>query len=269
MQGEKVADRKVSWDRVLAAAAWVAIAALLLAPPHGLLDKADRAAYAVCHRIPERVFVFGGRPLPLCARCSGTYLGTLAGLLVLSARGRSRAGKLPQAKYQVLFLIFVLVWAVDGLNSYMTLFPQLPHLYEPNNVLRLATGTLEGLAIAAFLLPVISISLWTRPDPAASVRDGRDLAWMLFGGAVVIGLVSSEWPALLYPLALISGLMVVVLIGVVNCLLVVMLFRREGEASEWRQVVAPMTIGIALAMGELAAIGWLRAELTARLSLPF
>ena len=55
----------------------------LLAPPHGLLDKADHAAYAVCHRIPARSFAFAGRPLPLCARCSGTYLGAVAGLIVL------------------------------------------------------------------------------------------------------------------------------------------------------------------------------------------
>ena len=67
----------------------------LLAPPHGLLDKADHAAYAVCHRISARSFAFAGRPLPLCARCSGTYLGAVAGLIVLAACGRRRAARLP------------------------------------------------------------------------------------------------------------------------------------------------------------------------------
>jgi hypothetical protein len=54
-----------------AALALIILAALILLPPHDLLDKADHAAFAVCHRIPERTFVIAGRPLPLCARCSG------------------------------------------------------------------------------------------------------------------------------------------------------------------------------------------------------
>ena len=74
---------------------WRSFLAYLLAPLHGLLDKANRAAYAVCHRIAERSFTFAGRPLPLCARCSGTYLGAVAGLIVIAAHGSAvRRGRL-------------------------------------------------------------------------------------------------------------------------------------------------------------------------------
>ena len=52
------------WDGLLALVALVAIVTLLFVWPGGLLDKADHAAYAVCHRIPERTFVIAGRPLP-------------------------------------------------------------------------------------------------------------------------------------------------------------------------------------------------------------
>ena len=257
-------------DGILALLALVGIVALLLAPPHGLLDKADHAAYAVCHRIPERTFVFAGRQLPLCARCTGTYLGALAGWIVLWLRGRGQAGHLPAARHLILFGIFVLAWAVDGLNSYLTFFsPVLPHLYEPHNILRLMTGTLEGLAIAAFLLPLLNISLRANPRPIPSVGSWQDLAWMAVGGAAVIGLVSGGWAPLLYPFALISGATIVVLIGAVNTMIAAILLRWEGRARRTREIALPLLVGVFLAVGEITLIGIARSALTARYGLPF
>ncbi|MDW7990671.1 MAG: DUF2085 domain-containing protein, partial [Anaerolineae bacterium] len=46
----------------------------LLTPP-GLLTKTDCIGVAVCHRIPSHSFHIGGRQLPLCARCTGTFPG--------------------------------------------------------------------------------------------------------------------------------------------------------------------------------------------------
>ena len=48
--------------------------------PLGLLGKADAIGYAVCHRIDLRSFHLGDRTLPLCARCTGMFLGTLVSL---------------------------------------------------------------------------------------------------------------------------------------------------------------------------------------------
>ena len=157
------------------------------------------------HRIPARSFMFAGRSLPLCARCSGTYLGALAGLIVLAGRGRWRAAVLPAPAILALLGAFLLAWAVDGFNSFLTLIPGLPFLYEPHNLLRLITGTLEGLVIAAILLPVANLTFWEKPEPQRSVASWHDLAWMVAGAAVVIAAVRSEWPPLLYPLALLSG----------------------------------------------------------------
>lgn len=256
------------WDCLASVLAAVAILALFLAPPHGLLDKADRAAFAVCHRLPARTFTLAGRPLPLCARCSGTYLGALAGLAALSLRGRGRAGKLPPPKYLAVLGFFLALWAVDGFNSFLTFFPGAPHLYEPNNLLRLATGTLEGLAIAAVMLPAFNRSLWARPQPIASVSGWQDLAWMLAGGAVVAGLVSSGAPFLLYPLAILSALAVVILLGAVNSMFVLFVLRRDGQMTGWRQATAPLLIGLTLAMSELAVVGLARAALEPWLGPP-
>jgi uncharacterized membrane protein len=57
------------------------------------------AGAVVCHQLPERSFALGGRQWPVCARCSGLYLGAALGALAwllarrtLAARGfESRA----------------------------------------------------------------------------------------------------------------------------------------------------------------------------------
>jgi uncharacterized membrane protein len=243
------------------------ILAYLLAPPHGLLDKADHAAYAVCHRIPARTFVFAGRPLPLCARCSGTYLAAIAGLAVLVARGRGRAARLPAPALLAVLGLFLLTWAVDGFNSFLTLIPGLPYVYEPNNSLRLITGALEGLAIAAVMLPVANLTLWAAPGSQRSVESWRDLGWMLFAAAGVIALVNSEWALLLYPLAILSELAILSLVGIVNAMFVLILLRRDGRVICARDALLPLLVGLARAVIELTAIGLGRAALTERLGL--
>ena len=262
---ERVSVRHRDGPLVLAAGA--VIVALLWATPGGLLDKVDRLAYAVCHRIPEHSFAFAGRPLPLCARCSGTYLGALAGLIALALRGRGRAGLLPRARWKLVCGLLVLPWAVDGFNSFLSLLPGLPHLYEPHNLLRLTTGTLEGLVIAVFLLPVVNMALWARPAPVPSLAGWRDLAALLAGGAVVAGLVGSGWPALLYPLALAQGLSIALLVGAVNTIPVLILLHREGQAQHRAEVVAPLLAGLALGLLELTLIGLGRAALSGWLGL--
>jgi uncharacterized membrane protein len=256
-------------DRLIAAVAIAAILALYLAPPHGLLDKADQAAFAVCHRLPDRTFTVAGRPLPLCARCSGTYLGVLAGLAVLTLRGRGRASMLPAPQVLAVFGVFLAAWAVDGLNSFLTLFPGLPHLYEPHNLLRLATGILEGLAIAALMLPAFNRSLWAKLPLIPSVESWQDIAWMLVGGALVAGVVASERPFLLYPLALLSGIAVVMLLGAVNTVFVLLVLRRDGQMTRWRQAAAPLLAGLAAASIELTLVGIARTGLEAWLGTPW
>jgi len=211
----------------------------------------------------------GGRALPLCARCSGTYLGALAGLAVLAMRGRGRASKLPEPKYLAMFGVFLAAWALDGFNSLLTFFPGAPYLYEPHNPLRLVTGILEGLAIAALLLPAFNLSLWPELAPSPSIGCWQDIAWMVMGGALVAGAVASGLPFLLYPLAILSGLAVVMMLGTVNSIFVLLALRRNDPMTGWKQALPPLLLGLTLAMFELAAVGMARAALEAWLGPPW
>ena len=83
----------------------------------------------------------------------------------------------------------------------------------------------------------------------------------------MIALVSSEWSPLLYPLALLSELAILALVGLVNAMFVLILLRREGKATRPREALMPLLLGLALAVLELSAIGLARAALTERLGL--
>lgn len=252
----------------MASLALMVILGLALAAPHGLLDKADRVAYAVCHRFPEHSYTIAGRQLPLCARCSGTYLGAFAGLVVLALRGRAKSGRFPAHPQLVVLGLFMLAWVVDGTNSFLALLG-LPHLYEPSNRLRLITGTLEGIAIAAVLLPALNVTLWRQPNPQRSVGNWIDLAWLLAGGGLVVATVSSDLDALLYLLALLSGVMILVLLGMLNAMFYLASIHKEGRAETTREIIIPLLIGLAFASGEIALIGIGRDALTAHFGLPF
>ena len=89
-------------ERFLGLMVWVLVAILAVAPlavvvegvafsleRPGLVALIERAG-PICHHIPERTLVADGRPLPVCARCTGLYLGTALGGLLGYAVGRRR-----------------------------------------------------------------------------------------------------------------------------------------------------------------------------------
>jgi uncharacterized membrane protein len=253
-------------EALVAAALLAAVGLALLLAPHGLLDLSDRAAFAVCHRIPDRGFTFAGRPLPLCARCSGMYLGAVAAAGVLAARGRTGATRFAPPAILALLAAFTLTWAADGANSTLSLLG-LPHLYEPGNGLRLVTGSLQGIVLVAFAWPVVVATLARSPRAERAVRGWTDLAWMLIAAGGMAILAASGWDPLLYPLALLSGAAVLGFLSLLNVLFLAAATRFDAAApTRLRPVMA--FAGIVLALVELAAAGWLREALTARFGLP-
>jgi len=247
----------------------VVVALFVESPPHTVLGKADLVGFAVCHRIPERSFTLAGRQLPLCARCTGTFLGAMLGLAVMLLLGRRRASVLPPVPVLGLLLIFMGLWAFDGLNSYLGFFPGAPQLYQPQNWLRLTTGLLEGLALMIFLFPVLNFSLWRHPRREPAIRNLVELLAILPLVALLVLIVRAQIDFLLYPLAIVSSLGVIVLLTMINAILVVVLLRREGAAQSWRGLVVPFTAGLALAALQVTALSLLRAYLTVTFGLTF
>ncbi len=241
------------WALVLGALALTLGAWLSLTPP-GALGKADAVGYAICHRIDLRSFHLGDRALPLCARCTGIYLGALFGVITLAALGHGRTGDLPTRPMLVILVGFIAAMGVDGANSYLTLFPGLPHLYEPNNQLRMITGTLNGLAIATLIFPVFNQTLWKNWAGRPIVARPRELAALIAVGAALILLVFTEAPVVLYPLALLSALGVLALIAMLHTVIWLLATGTQNRAAGWRSAALPILAGFTTALIQIALI---------------
>jgi uncharacterized membrane protein len=238
-------------------------------PPATVLGKADVVGYAICHRIPDRSFFLSGQQLPLCARCTGTFLGVLVGLSALLLLGRRRASRLPPVPVLGILVMFVGVWAFDGLNSYLTFFPGAPNLYEPRNWLRLTTGLLNGLALITFVFPIFNFTLWRETTPQRVLKNMWELLAIVAVLVLLAWVIQAEIGFLLYPLAILSSLGVVLMLALINSMVAAVVLGREGYAETWRQASVPLTIGAALAILEITAMALLRAYLTDKFGLPF
>lgn len=258
--GVRLRERALPFGVVLIATA--VVLSWALATPPGVLDKADAIGYAICHRIASHSLTIGGRQLPLCARCSGIYLGALLGLMTLVAAGRSRAGRLPPLPVLLMLLGGSALMGIDGVNSYLTLFPDLSHLYEPQNGLRLATGALHGLTLSTTLLPLFNSVVWQGHDDTPSLRNARELLALILLSGVIVFLALTEAPVLLYPLAVLSALSVVMMLSLVNTMIALTLSRRANTATGWRQVWPFALAGVALSFVEIGLIDVARFMLT-------
>jgi uncharacterized membrane protein len=253
---------------VVLAALLVFIGWILNTPP-GLLGRADAIGYAVCHRIDARSFHIGSRQLPLCARCSGMYLGAVIGLAYQMVFARKRSGT-PHWSVIIPLVLFVLAFGIDGSNSYLYLIKEtypdalarLPNLYVPNNTLRLLTGSGMGLGIAAMLFPAFNQTMWKDADDRRVFPDLKSFA-PLFGLTLLLDLlVLTENPVVLYPVAFISVGGVLILLMMVYSIIWVMLMRQENEFTRFSQLWLALAAGFTIAMLQIAAIDLLRFWLT-------
>jgi uncharacterized membrane protein len=233
---------------------------------HSFLDILSLFGGGVCGQIPSHSFIICGSQLPLCARCTGTYLGALLGFWGLAALKRRRASSLPPNEVLATLASFIILWGVDGLNSFLTLFPNAPHLYQPHNLLRLITGTFQGLALSIIVLPIFNSVLWANTDPKSVVRNGRELGYLLIPSALLIWIVQTQASLLLYPVAVLSVLGALAMLTIVNIVMILIVTRREGRARGWRDVLGPLSLGLLAGFLELAVLGWLHFALLQRLA---
>ncbi|RME06942.1 MAG: DUF2085 domain-containing protein [Anaerolineae bacterium] len=255
------APRPVSW-MVYLLLGGVLLLWWLNTPP-GLLGKADAVGYAVCHRIAARSFQIAGRPVSLCARCSGQYLGFLLGTVFQLLVGR-RYGNWPARKVTVVLLALVGVYAVDGLNSFLHLLPAMErwYLYMPNNTLRLLTGTGTGIALSAGFLPAFHRTVWRRWDEKAVFSGWRPLALVLLLGLGLDALVLLENPLILYPLSLLSAASVLLILTMAYTMVWLTLTRRENCFERLGQMSLPLAAGFTLGLLQVAALDVVRYWLT-------
>jgi uncharacterized membrane protein len=235
----------------------------LLSTPPGLLGKSDAVAYAVCHRISSHSFHFGERPFSLCARCSGQYLGFLWGFVIQWILGRKNSG-FPDRWAVIGFVLLILVYALDGLNSLSTQSSVLGgwSMYKPSNSLRLFTGLGMGLTISGFYYPLMGQTIWNDFSSERPLKRVRD--WLLWiGGCIGIGfLVLSGNPMILYLLILLSTGGLLILLTLLYTVIWILVFGRENSFGSWRDLGWWILTGFGTAVLQIAVIDAVRYTLT-------
>jgi uncharacterized membrane protein len=152
--------------RAFVAVAGLWVAAILLAPlsiasGRPAFSLAAAGVYAagsrVCHQRPDRCFPIDGRPMPVCARCTGLYIGAaVAGpLALLLASGWSTR----RARVAV---------AVAALPTAVSWGLEYAGVAHPSNALRASLALPLGFVVAWLAVSTVH-------GPRARHRGQRDL----------------------------------------------------------------------------------------------
>ena len=247
-------DRAWTWGLIAALAALATF--FFIHTPPGFWNKLMAVGSAVCHQDPAHSFLVYGRQMPLCARCTGMYLGALLSLAFHFQKGK--LGSLPPRKMVIPLGLLFLAFAVDGLNSWAASLGLGWNFYETTNLTRLVTGTGAGLVIGAVLAPIFNQTAWASWVKASALPNGKKLAVLLAAAAVIILAVYASPQALRYPAAILSVLGVLVVLCLAYTTLALIILKRENIANSWRDLLLPLLVGMFTAFLQISFLAFLR-----------
>lgn len=96
----------------------------------------------ICHRRADRSFFYKGKQFPVCARCTGIWLGYIFGIFLL-----------------ILFVPTVWVALALFIPMSVDVLTQLLHWRTSTNLLRISTGILGGIGeVILFINIAIAIT---------------------------------------------------------------------------------------------------------------
>jgi len=123
----------IAWAAALPLAAWIA-ARPGASPLYALAVGVYAAGSIVCHQLPGRSFHLWGVQLPVCARCTGIYLGgAVAAMTTLDSRAQPNARR---------------ILLVAALPTAATLIYEWTTAQTPANAIRALAGLPLGAAVA-------------------------------------------------------------------------------------------------------------------------
>jgi len=240
-------------------AALMLFSAWLALTPPGIEGKVNAAGYSVCHQIDSHSFTIGGKVLPLCARCSGTFLGLLISLLYLYSKDR-KSGFPSRLKMAVLLLFFIF-FAFDGINSSLPLVG-LKAFYPPTNLLRLISGLLFGITLANVVLPLWHQTLWAQQNPQPVFHSWRQLGWLLLFCAIAGLLVVSDIAILYYPIAILSTVTIYLVLAMIYALLWCIILKKENSLHLFGEGFRIFSAGVLTAITQVGVMDLIRFSLS-------
>lgn len=242
---------------VLAGVIGIGLLVMAFAWPGDFLTKLVLLNSGVCPQRPDHTFFFGNQQMPLEARMVGIFGGFLLTLFGLWLVGRGRALQWPRLPLSLVLGAMVLVMVLDGLNA--TAYDLgWPTPYAPQNWLRLITGTLSGVGLAGLLLPIISMTIWSKAYLTPTFKHGWEIAVASIpAGLMALGVLSG-WPLLFWPLSLIAAGGVIAMLVLFNLLIAVIVLRRENRAEAGLGLLFPLGLVLLVSLGQMGLFAFLR-----------
>jgi uncharacterized membrane protein len=228
--------------------------------PPAIDGKMHAVGYSVCHQIESHSLAFGDKILPLCARCTGMFLGTLISLVVFSRRNKTSGS--PSKGIIAILVVFALAFIVDGLNSMMGVFPVIPQLYPSSNLLRLVTGLMMGMVIANLLVVLWQQTWWKDSDSTPVLAGWKHFLLMVAANALTGLLVWFRIPFLYYPVAIFSTAAIVLLLSMIYSLIWIIIFKKENAFERNSDGLSFLLAGLATAIIQIGLLDLLRYNLT-------
>jgi uncharacterized membrane protein len=252
---------------------YVAAAAALLLPaffvaPGDISSKTHAALHGLCAQRPSHSLQIGGSVLPMDARMTGIYVGAAATLIWLIAARRLRSSRPPSLSVIAILALFVIVLAIDGFNALLVDL-QFPTLYEPSNMLRLATGALAGTSLGVALGYLFASSLWAGGDRRRAVVMGPgELLAPLGLSAAIAALAFLDLPLLYAPFA--AGLLLAAIgvFWVLGMIVLALLSSRGWSCRTWGDVAPVALASFWGAIATISALALVRFAVEQLFGLP-
>ncbi|WP_201385452.1 DUF2085 domain-containing protein [Ktedonobacter sp. SOSP1-85] len=238
-----------------------------LIPGQALLERLRWLDSGICAHLPTHLLYAGTEALPLCARDTGIYLGLCVSFAGLVLSGRGRAQQYPSRWLRLFLGGGVLALIIDGCNS-LALDLHFPHLYTPNNLLRLGTGLLTGLAIAVFLLPTLNQMVWKYYHDSRSLASWRALLGVFLPILLLcFGSIATHIPLTGDIIAILSTLGLLLAVGSLNMMGILLTRRRCETFTAYRQLLPLLGPVLLLTVSELLLLAQAKLWLLQALGL--
>lgn len=245
------------WPEILLSLVFVGLlTAWLTLTPAGFMGKLWAIASSVCEQNPLHTLSFNGKLLPLCARCTGTFLGAFVSLTFLITRGR--AARAPTLWKCIFLGAFALAFAVDGTNSFLATIAPRFSLYVPNNSLRFLTGMGMGMVIGVILWPVWNETIWNGKNERKVLEGWKALPGLLLCETAAAGMVLIKVEWFYSPVGVLSVIMVPVLITMIYTLLWIVGSKKENQVNCKRELIRYVELGAICALVQISLFDLVR-----------
>lgn len=203
---------------------------------------------SVCHQIPERSLKMGGLILPICARCSGIYIGFFICAIFMFLIFRKRESDLPSLYILIILIIFVLSTVVDGLLSYLSVI-------ETNNIARFITGFLSGSSTMAIIYPIFNYQYYRNSYNIKIFASPLKFVFFIVIDALVIFITLLQVGFLRYFYYYLAAVSVIFTFYFVNLLMILLIpvFSRKAPRLFSRYLVLPTIFALIMSLVELFA----------------